>query len=139
MAVRPQGRFQDVVVEQREDGAVLRDAGSGESHHFSWPLVKVWSLANGQRTVAEIAGLAELGEDTVASALQELGAKGLLVDASDGALPGRGALWSAGTAVMITAVAVGSLPANLLSLVMQRPSQLARSARLGGRGRRTQG
>ena len=43
---------------------MLHDTKHGRSYRFPWAIVKVWSLANGHRTVAEIAEHAGLTERT---------------------------------------------------------------------------
>jgi hypothetical protein len=80
MTVRPKARFKNLVVEQRDDGAVIHDTVTGQSHRFDWVTTKVWSLADGQRTVSEIAEIAEIGNEEAAGALEQLGIQGLLAD-----------------------------------------------------------
>lgn len=109
MSVRPRGRFEGVVVEQCTDGAVLHDTVTGRSHALDWDAVKVWSLANGQRTRAEIAHLAAVAEDAVHRAIETLAAKQLLVDCSDQSASEPGAAFS----LAALALSLAGVPANV--------------------------
>jgi hypothetical protein len=93
MTPRPRARFEGLVVEQREDGSIIHDPESGRSHRLDWVATTVWSLANGRRTLVEIAEAAEVPVDAASVAVEALADMGLLSDAiaadADGALAER--------------------------------------------------
>jgi hypothetical protein len=81
MTVRPQARFQGLVAEQLNDGSKIHDTETGRSHRLDWLTTQVWTLADGRRTLAEIAELANARAGAVAEAVKTLADLGLLSEA----------------------------------------------------------
>jgi coenzyme PQQ synthesis protein D (PqqD) len=78
MESKPKARKQGLVAEPLDDGMVVYDSSSKQAHALDGAATRVWRLADGTRTVAEIAATAVLGEPVTAATLERLATKGLL-------------------------------------------------------------
>lgn len=76
---RPQGRSAGILVETLDAGLVLYDREVDEAHSLDAKAARVWSAADGKRTVVDIAEVCQLDEATAVAALDQLEASGLLM------------------------------------------------------------
>jgi hypothetical protein len=60
MASRPKTRIHGVVVEELDEGLIVYDSASKQAHSLDGAAARVWRLADGTRTVGEIAAAAGL-------------------------------------------------------------------------------
>lgn len=79
MTERPRARTEGIVAETLGDGLVIYDDTTKQAHALNGSVARVWSLADGRRTLTELAQKAELDEPRTAAVLDELAAAGLLV------------------------------------------------------------
>jgi Big-like domain-containing protein/coenzyme PQQ synthesis protein D (PqqD) len=79
MSERPLSRTEGIVAEELDDGLVIYDDTTKRAHALNASAARLWSLADGRRTVTELAEKAELDEPRTVAALAELAAAGLLV------------------------------------------------------------
>jgi hypothetical protein len=78
MADRPRARSTGVLTEQVGDELVVYDSVSRSAHCLSADAASVWSLCDGERSPAGIAGELGMAGERVDTALRELGDAGLL-------------------------------------------------------------
>ena len=79
MESRPKTRADQVVLEPLDDGLVVYDRARNQAHALDAAAARVWRLANGTRTLSEIAAAADLDEAATETTLLRLQAENLLV------------------------------------------------------------
>ena len=99
-------RGEGVVVENLDDGVVIYDGSTGQAHSLNGPAARVWSLADGSRNISKIAVAAGLDEAGAIAALDQLGARGLLLKAQNGV----SRRWVLSNAAKIGGAAVAAVP-----------------------------
>jgi hypothetical protein len=75
----PQARTEGLIAERLDDGLVIYDRLSDRAHSLDAAAAALWSLADGQRTVRQIARAAGLEEPVARAAIDRLAEKGLLL------------------------------------------------------------
>jgi hypothetical protein len=80
MESRPKTRAHGVVVEELDDGLVVYDSSRNHAHSLDAPATRVWRLADGTRTVGEIAFAAGLDHAATEAALDRLQDENLLLE-----------------------------------------------------------
>ena len=125
---RPQVRSDGVVVETLGDGVVLYDSDTKQAHSLDADAARVWTAADGERTVADVAAAAELNEAVVVAALHQLGARGLLVEQS-----GVSRRWMLRRAAVVGAAAFAAAPL-IETVIIPTAAAHASTGPTGGQG-----
>jgi hypothetical protein len=82
MEPTPQVRTEGLITERLDDGLVIYDRLSGQAHSLDAAAAALWSLADGTRTVRQIARAARLEETLAQAAIERLAEAGLLLGAT---------------------------------------------------------
>jgi outer membrane biosynthesis protein TonB len=81
MDPRPQARTDGLIAERLDDGLVIYDRLSDQAHSLDAAAAALWSLADGTRTVRQIAHAAGIDELVAQAAIDRLAERGLLLRA----------------------------------------------------------
>lgn len=95
MQVAPRARRDGVIAQPLDEDIVVYEAATGTAHRLDAATAKVWQMADGSRSVRELARGAGLTERAVLGALVKLRSAGLLAPApvvTRRWLPRRGAV-----------------------------------------------
>ena len=81
MPVAPRARRDGVVAQPLDEDMVVYEAATGTAHRLDAATTKVWQMADGSRSVSELARGVGLSERAVLGALVKLQSAGLLAPA----------------------------------------------------------
>jgi hypothetical protein len=134
---RPRTRSTQLLVQELADEVLVYDVERNEVHCLNGTAARVWALCDGERTVAEIAGLLgsdlepDAAETLVWCALDQFAEKHLLEETMDSPLvPHRPADMTRRQMVLRLGLVVGLLP--VVDSIMSPPAAMAASP--GGTG-----
>jgi hypothetical protein len=81
MDLKPQARTDGLIAERLDDGLVIYDRLSDQAHSLDATAAALWSLADGTRTISQIARAVGLDQAVARTAFDRLELQGLLVGA----------------------------------------------------------
>lgn len=88
----PDARSDELLIEDQDEGVVVYDRRNDTAHWLDAAAASVWRMANGQRTIAELAAVCCLSESAVSDVLLRLDGLELMQEKADDGVSRRAVL-----------------------------------------------